>query len=178
MEFNQADQYYLKAIDFYPFDFEFVLENLQYALSHDDEHVQSWCLKGQIFMYHIKEYEEAKMCFTRALQANIYYPDAYKHLSKLYIWLGEYEQASKLIRFGKSVRGIDRSELLRNEALMHECKGDFKTAKIMLKRAQLLVVSTPGRTMMKQDIERLKEKIKVLKLEKKKRKKSRKTRKS
>jgi len=57
MELNQADQYYLKALDFYPNDFEFVLENLQYALSHDDEHAQSLCLKGQIFMFYLKEYE-------------------------------------------------------------------------------------------------------------------------
>jgi len=172
MELNQADQYYLKALDFYPNDFEFVLENLQYALSHDDEHAQSLCLKGQIFMFYLKEYDEAKLCFQKALQSNMYYPDVYKYLSSLYIWLGEYEKASKLIRFGKRVPGINQLVLLRNEAFIFEYQGDFKKARLILKRGHLLTQSAACRNVVKEDMARLKEKIKSIKHAQKKRKKS------
>ncbi len=169
MELNQADQYYLKALDYYPNDFEFVLENLQYALSYDDEHVQSLCLKGQIFMYYLKEYSEARRCFQLALQANMDYPDVYKHLSGLYIWLGEYDRAIKLIRYGKRVPGMNQLTLLRHEALIHEYQGDYKKARLILQRGHLLALSAACREAVKQDVTRLKEKIKSLKQAQKKR---------
>ena len=175
MELNQADQYYLKALDYYPFNFEFVLENLQYALSYDDKHVQSLCLKGQIFMYYIKEFEEAKLCFIKALERNMLYPDVYKHLSKLYIWLGAYDEAKRLIRYGKKVPGINHFELIRNEALLHECQGDYQLAKSKLRQASLLTHSSDCRERSKEDMARLKEKLKILKRSKKKGKKFSKT---
>ena len=167
MELNPADQYYLKAVDYYPFNFEFVIENLQYALSYDPEHTQSLCLMGRLFMYHMKEFEEAKVCFNRTLQSNINYPEAYKHLSKLHIWLGEFDRADKLIQFGKNIPGMNQIEMLRNEALMFECKGQFIRARSILKMARLKAISVQCRTDAKSDLSRVNEKIKMLKRRKK-----------
>lgn len=120
-------------------------------------------------MYYLKEYSEARRCFQLALQANMDYPDVYKHLSGLYIWLGEYDRAIKLIRYGKRVPGMNQLTLLRHEALIHEYQGDYKKARLILQRGHLLALSAACREAVKQDVTRLKEKIKSLKQAQKKR---------
>ena len=48
MGLSIADQYYVKAFDNYPFEIENTVENLSYALSYDEHHVQANCLMGQV----------------------------------------------------------------------------------------------------------------------------------
>jgi len=62
--------------------------------------------------------------------------------------------------------------LLRNEALIFEYQGDFKKARLVLKRGHLITQSAACRTGIKEDMARLKEKIKSIKHAQKKRKKS------
>ena len=68
MDLTLADQYYLKAVDNYPYCREFVVEKLNYAVSCDDEHLQALCLLGRLYMYELKEYRAALACLQKALQ--------------------------------------------------------------------------------------------------------------
>ncbi|WP_224994460.1 OprD family porin [Cesiribacter sp. SM1] len=47
MAVSLADQYYIRALNCYPYSPEDVLENLNYALSHDGGHARANCLIGR-----------------------------------------------------------------------------------------------------------------------------------
>lgn len=163
MDLSIGDQYYLKAKDYYPYNLEFVVENLNYALSYDDEHAPANCLQGLIYMYHLKDYQKALASFTVALQGDLNYIDTYKHASLLNIWLGNYEQAQKLIQYGLRVRGMDATILLSHQAYIHEYKGEFKQAKTILKKVKTLSINPYMIHKIEADLKRIKTKSKAFK---------------
>lgn len=168
MDLSIADQYYLKAKDYYPFWLEFVVENLNYALSYDDEHAPAYCLQGQLYMYQMKDYHKAVECFSKALQCDLNYVDTYKFYSLIRIWMGEYQKAESLIKYGLKVRGMDSTILLSHQAIIHEYKGEFEMAKRVLKRVKTLSVNTQMIEKIKIDLSRIKTKSKAFKTKRKK----------
>lgn len=138
MEITLADQYYLKAAASYPWNIAQALEKLNYALSYDDEHAQSWCLQGMIHMYSLKNYEKAESAFNVALRSDLNYVDTYKHLTLLKIWKGEMEKARKLMDFAIKVEGMEQSVILGLKAMVLEVQGGYKDAEEILKTARLL----------------------------------------
>lgn len=167
MDLSLADQYYIKALDNYPYNLEFAIENIQYALSYDNEHVQALCLLGQLYMYQMKDYGEAKSCFNQALKSDLNYPDTYKHLSQLYVWLGAYDQAEKLIQYGLKIAGMDRCILLRTLAIAYEYRGNLQQSKEILIKASLIAVNTRCIEAINTDLTRVKNKRKILSPKKK-----------
>lgn len=163
MSLSLADQYYVRALDNYPYNLEFVIENLQYALSCDEEHVQALCLTGVLYMYHIKDYEEAKRYFHESLCYNQHYTDTYKHLSLLYLWLGRYQKAEKIISSALRIPGMDRCSLLYLLALSYEYKGNFVQAKDLLKKVKLMAVEKNCIDTIDTSLERVKRKLKSIK---------------
>lgn len=161
MYLSLADQYYIKALDVYPYNLEYVMEHLQYALSYEEDHAQAVCLLGQIYMYQIKDYAYAIECLTRALHFDPNYPDTYKHLSQLHAWMGQYEQSEALIRQGMQVSGMDQFSLLRILALSHEYRGMLKQAKKIFRKAGIMAMTTENIDEKASDIKRVKCKIKA-----------------
>ena len=78
MSLTIADQYYLKAVDFYPYDLAQTTEALNYALSYDSEHSQANCLMGRLHMEVLKNFETAEQYFEAAIVSNLQYVDTYK----------------------------------------------------------------------------------------------------
>ena len=138
MEITLADQYYLKAMNSYPWRIADALENLNYALSYDENHAQAWCLQGIVHMYSLKNYSEAQAAFNKSIRADLSHVDAYKHLSLLKIWKGETERAYKLIDYALKLEGMDRAVMLGLKAMAMEIQGRFKTATDILETAKLL----------------------------------------
>jgi len=171
MDLNLADQYYLKASENYPYNLEFAIENLNYALSYDDEHPSANCLSGMIYMYQLKDFEQAAKCFYTALQSDINYPETYKHYSLLRLWQGEFERAQKIIDRGMQVIGMDKSALLIIQSNRHEWEGNFSEAKIVLLKAKLLSVDNGKIEEIDSHLSRIKDKLKTQKAIKKSRRK-------
>jgi tetratricopeptide (TPR) repeat protein len=163
MDITLADQYYLKALDSYPYCREFVIENLNYALSYDDKHAQALCLLGRLYMYELKEYRAAIACLQKALESDMNYPDTYKYLSLLKIWLSDYDGALKLINYGMKVEGMDISTLLLLKSLISECKGELDLAKTILKQAKLYSIDQELIDRIDRNIRRVKNKMKAMK---------------
>lgn len=138
MEITLADQYYLKAAVAYPWRIADALENLNYALSYEDEHAQAWCLHGMIHMYSLKNYKKAQASFNNAMSSDLNYVDTYKHLTLLKIWIGEIEKASKIIDYAIKVEAMDKSTILGLKAMILEVQGKFKEAEGILKSARLV----------------------------------------
>lgn len=163
MNLTIGDQYYLKARDYYPYNMEFVVENLNYALSYDDEHTQANFLLGKVYMYLMKDYGKATQCFEKVLRCNLDYADVYKHYSLLKIWLKDYDGARKLINYGEKVKGMDVSTLLILKAIIYECRGEYHQAKALLKRAKLYSIDVNTINKIKLNLTRVKDKIKTSK---------------
>ncbi|HPQ20842.1 MAG TPA: tetratricopeptide repeat protein [Saprospiraceae bacterium] len=162
MELSLADQYFLKAMDWYPWNLEFVTENLQYALSYDDEHSHAWCLMGMLYMYQFKNFESAKPCFEKALQHNHRNSEIYEHFILLNIWNANYDHAKKLIDFAIKIKGVDHCKLHRLHSKIEESEGKYKAATQLLKQATVVATSESCIAIIEQDIKRIKTKDKVL----------------
>jgi len=167
MELTLADQYYLKAETNYPYGIEEVVENINYALSYDDEHVQAHCLMGRIFMYQFKEYDQAAKCFSKILQFDLNFPDTYKYYSLLKIWQSDFEGALKLIDFGMKINGMDKASLLIHRGLVSECLGDFNQAKLLMEKALLFSIDNNSTEKANENLSRVKKKKKLLRLKRK-----------
>ena len=141
MEITLADQYYLKAVNSYPWKIADALENLNYALSYDDSHAQAWCLHGIVHMYSLKNYREAQASFDNALKSDMDYVDTYKHLTLLKIWKGEIEKAYKIISYAVKVEAMDKSTILGLKALIMEVQGRYVDAEGVLDSAKLLSIN-------------------------------------
>jgi len=160
MDLTIADQYYLKALDAYPFDLADTFENLNYAISYDDEHSPSYCLMGQLYMRYIKQYDKAEYYFNKALSHDLNYPETFRHFILLKIWLSEFSAAMKMIKYAHSIKGMSKALLYFYEANIHEYKGQLKECEIALKKAQDCCTDQDAETLVKKQIARLKAKVK------------------
>ena len=89
MAITLADQYYLKAVNEYGYDIEVSIENLNYALSYDPEHVGANCLMGQLYVEYFEDYEKAEAYFQAALSSNPQHITTCKQYCNLLIRLWE-----------------------------------------------------------------------------------------
>lgn len=173
MSLTIADQFYLKALDNYPWDLESSIENLNYALGYDD-HAQTNCLMGRLYMDYLKDYHLASEYFQQALLVDMYFIDTYKYFSLLKIWLGDYIGAKKLIQYGLKLKGMNPVILRSRMALIYECQGQLPLAKQSLRQAMMECLCEEQSAEIFQQLSRIKRKIKMQKAQVKLAKKSRK----
>jgi tetratricopeptide (TPR) repeat protein len=156
-----AYNFYLKASDYYPYNMEMVMENLNYALSYDENLCQANCLMGRVYMEILKDYIQAEYFFELALCASLEYPDTYKYYSLLMIWKGEYNKALKIIQFGLKVKGMNRAVLYQNKSILYELKGDFKKARDFMEVALKYCFNTCSSEIIEREVRRLNKKIRI-----------------
>lgn len=174
MGLSVADQYYLKATSSYPYDMEETLEQLNYALSCDPEHCQANCLMGRIFMYHLKQYDQAEYYFNQSIQSDMNYPESFKYLAVLNIWTGEYEKALKIMTYAFKIKGMNQCELLSYKALIYECTGRLSDCEVTLEKALDICLDPRFEEAIQKQVKRVKLKRKRLKKRRKKAKASQK----
>lgn len=134
---NAADKYYLKAKDYYPHNLEEVLEALDYGLSHDDTHAGLLVLQGRIYYRELSRFEAARENFELALYHDPLYIHAYYEYIRLAILIDDYTKAEKLVNKALKVRGIDKSRVYYNQALMLEKQMFYTRAIDSIKNAML-----------------------------------------
>jgi len=129
MEFGLADNYYLKALDYYPHDLEKVSENLNYALSYDPEHDGANALMAKLYAEVLEDYETARAYFDAAMASN---PKSIKTCRDFFwalIRSNKFEEASNLCDYLETLEDFSDPELYRMKALVAELLGDFEKAK-------------------------------------------------
>ena len=135
MSITTADQYYLKALDNYPYELEEAIENVQYSLSSDQEHAGANCLMGQICIYYLDNANMAEYYFEQALVCEIEYKATYYHFSFMLIQQGKLEKAERLLQFALTIEGISVSLIYHRMAILLEKRKQFKLAKRFIKNA-------------------------------------------
>jgi len=165
MSLTLADQYFLKASDYYAHDMEQTVESLNYALSYDEMHPAANCLMGRLLMEKLKRFSEALHCFERALIEDPKYVDTYKYYSQLLIWMGKLDKAEKIIKQGMTKTGMPKLIMIKRLANVLEVKGKIKQAILENKRGRLLSTGQFDYDYFHGEIKRLKQKCKKAKKE-------------
>jgi tetratricopeptide (TPR) repeat protein len=125
-----VDKYIFQALDNYPFWLEGTIESLDYALSYNEKNTTALCLYGRVQTEQLQDYEEAKRYFQEALAINIYAVSVYPYYLDALILNEDYEEASKLIDFALTIKGVDKvSIMLKKELLFPKKKVKPKKGK-------------------------------------------------
>lgn len=160
MDANLLSNYVLKAIDAYPYDLEETVENLNYALSYEANNAYALYLMGRLQAEQFGNYEKAKTYFAEALANKMDFIKVYPRYILVLLWNEDYDEAQKLIDFAKTVKAVNKGELLVLQAQLFECRQEFKKALKTFKKAKFLVYNNSYIWFIDSEIKRVKDKIK------------------
>jgi tetratricopeptide (TPR) repeat protein len=158
MYLSLADQYYLQALDHYPYCLTDAIAALGYALSYDENHPQAHCLMGRLMMEKVKDYDVAAHHFEISLLNGPGFVDTYKYYSMLQIWLGKYDKAEAIIRRGLKVPGMETAALKYNRAILHETRGNLERALKEISHVIQITSNPAAQVYLEAELERMKRK--------------------
>lgn len=136
-----VDKYTFQALDNYPYWLEGTIESLDYALSYDAKNTMALGLYGRIYAEQLLDYETAKQYFQEALGVNIHSIAVYPHYIQTLLLNEDYEEASKLIDFALTIKGINKAEILLKKVLLLERTNEVKQALQFLKEVKISTFS-------------------------------------
>jgi len=157
-----ADKYYIKALDQYPFNLEEAIENLNYALSYNDEHTGANYLMGKVHQEHLEDFSKAEFYYVRALAGNPNDLNVCMAYISLLIAVKQFEKAQKLITYSNKLKGVDLARTYSLEALISENKRDYENALLLLKDAKLEAYNQDCIDYLDKEIKRVKMKKKLI----------------
>jgi hypothetical protein len=170
----------LKAIDAYPYELQETVENLNYALSYENDNAYALYLMGCLQAEQFKDFEKAKYYFAEALANKMDFIKVYPEYILVLIWNHDFDEAQKLIDFAQTIKGVGKGELLVLQASLFECQEAYKKALKTFKKAKLFVYNNDYTSFINSEINRVKNKLKPKKKKssKSKNKKNRKQKKN
>ncbi len=157
-----ADQYYIKALDQYPYSLEEAIENLGYALSHNSEHSGANYLMGKLHQEQMNNLQKAEEYYIKAVASN---PDDLNvciDYVLLLIILKEYDKAQKLIVYTNKLKGIDLSKIYSLRALIYEHQHDYEKALSLYQEARLEAYDDDCMSRLNNEIKKVKMKKKLI----------------
>ena len=167
---KNIDKYLFQALDNYPYSLEETVESLDYALSYDAKNTTALCLYARIEAEQLQNYEGAKNYFQEALAITIDAVAVYPYYLETLLLNEDYEEASKLIDFALTIKGINKKAILLKKVQLLERQQNIKEALQLLKEVKLF--SFDSETYEVEQLEtRLKAKKELLQPKKKSKKK-------
>lgn len=157
-----ADQYYIKALDYYPYSLEDVMENLNYALSYDGEHARANCLMGRFYLEQLREHERAEHYFQAALACDPQHADSCEHYARLLVEMRNWAKAQKLLDYARKLPAARLAQLLQLEAQLQEQQHKFAEAKALLRTAMLETFDAGLMETLEVDLKRVERKERML----------------
>lgn len=134
---KNTDKYLFQALDNYPYWLEGTSEALDYALSYDEKNTTALCLYARIEAEQLQNYEAAKNYFQEALAINIDAVAVYPYYLETLLLNEDYEEASKLIDFALTIKGINKMAILLKKVQLLERQQKIKEAIKVMKEVKL-----------------------------------------
>lgn len=134
---KNTDKYLFQALDNYPYSLEETIESLDYAMSYDSKNTTALCLYGRIQTEQLQNYEASKTFFQEALAINIDAVAVYPYYLETLLLNEDYEEASNLIGFALTIKGIDKMAILLKRVQLLERQHKIKAAIKVLKEVRL-----------------------------------------
>ncbi len=175
---KNIDKYLFQALDNYPYSLEETVESLDYALSYDAKNTTALCLYARIEAEQLQNYEAAKNYFQEALAITIDAVAVYPYYLETLLLNEDYEEATKLIDFALTIKGINKKAILLKKVQLFERQQNIKGALQLLKEVKLFsfdnetyeVEQLETRLKAKKELQQPKKKSKKKKTDKKKNK--------
>lgn len=158
-----ADQYYLKAMDNYPWDLEEVVENLTYALSYDNEHVGANSLMGKFYMEQIHDYALAESYFQAALATDPRNLNVCLDYGVLLIMMKAFGKAERVIEYLMGFKDADLARVNHLIGLFYEYQYQYESAIAFYEDAIFESYNEEATNHLNGEIKRVKEKQKLRK---------------
>jgi tetratricopeptide (TPR) repeat protein len=168
---KNTDKYLFQALDNYPYSLEETIESLDYAMSYDAKNTTALCLYARIQTEQLQNYEAAKTYFQEALAINIDAVTVYPYYLETLLLNEDYEEASKLIDFALTIKGINKMAILLKKVQLLERQHKIEEAIKVMKEVKLASFANDSFEIDEVD-NRLKAKKDLLKPKKKSKKKS------
>lgn len=156
-----ADKYYLKALDYYPFNLEEVSEALEYGLSHDETHAGLLCMQAVVYHRYLKDNDGAAYYFSLTVYHHPGYAEGYYGYLEYLLDIDDLAAAGRLLLKAKKVKGISMARLHYLESLMLEKSGMYTEASTTLKKAIQLCTDNKSYEKYREERERIKQKAKA-----------------
>ncbi len=157
-----ADQYYIKALDQYPYSLEEAIENLGYALSQNNEHAGANYLMGKLHQEQMNDFAKAEQFYLKALAGNPDDLNVCMAYILLLIIVKEYDKAKNLITYANKLKGVDLSKTFSYQALICESQQDYEKALALFKEARLEAFNEESMSHLNNEIKRVKMKRKYV----------------
>lgn len=154
-----VDKYIFEALDNYPYSLVETIESLDYALSYDDKNTMALCLYGRVQADQLFKYEEAKEFFQQAISININAIEVYSYYINTLVLNEDYVEATKLIDFALTIKGINKVEILLKKVMLLESQKKIKQALKTLKVARLETLSNEYDFLIEETEKRLNKKV-------------------
>lgn len=135
------DKYLFQALDNYPYSLEETIASLDYALSYNSKNPLALCLYGRVHAEQLQDYEEAKHYFQEALAINLNAVSVYPYYLDTLILNEDYNEATQLIAFALTIKGIDKVAIMLKKVVLLEKQSSLKAAFAYLKEIKLLSIS-------------------------------------
>jgi tetratricopeptide (TPR) repeat protein len=171
------DKYLFQAMDNYPYCLQETLESLEFSLSYNDKNTMALCLYGRILSEQLQDYEEAKLYFQEAITININALEIYPFYIHTLILNEDYAEATKLINFSLTIKGINKVVILIKKAMLQEIQCNYKEALETFKEIKKIVINDYFKDNIEDSEKRIKSKMEKLKKDKPKKDKSKKKKK-
>ena len=155
-----AYQYYVKALDCYPYNLEEVQENLHYALSYDPEHFESNLLQARFLGYELRLFEDCMEHVELCISHN---PSDYRPFvigSYALLMLNKFQRAQKMLDHAFKLHHRGSGMIYQRQALLHEMQGNIAEAKKELKKALKVSIYSDEHTCFNASLERVNSKLK------------------
>jgi len=95
MGLSLSEQYFIRAVDEYPYNLEEVFRNIELVLTNDKRHAGALCLLARIYHEQLERHEEADQYFRKSLSANPRYAPAFAHFIAFLLEIGEVDEAEQ-----------------------------------------------------------------------------------
>jgi Tfp pilus assembly protein PilF len=154
-----AETYFLKAQDKYPLNLAETFEALNYALSYDDEHIQSNLMLAEIYVEYMNQPDAAESHFHAALMAGTNNFSVYLRYAYFLLDQNRLEEAEKAIDYAENLKGVDLAVLIRMRANIAEKRFAYKKALKLLQSARCHAYNDHFMALLRSDIRRIKQKM-------------------
>lgn len=166
-----AMNYYVKALDNYPYNLPDAMEALDYALSYDPDFPDAHYLMGRLYMEYMNDFEQARSHFEHALYADVNHILTYYAFLNWTVLLKDVKTGNRLLKYAKKIPGVNQPALFHKEALLLEVEGEFEQAVKLLKKGKKMSICDNDFYFLERERKRIKRKITTKKTGGKKKKK-------
>ena len=133
---KNINQYVFKAMEDFDYNIEYAAEALGYALAYDESNTMALTLMGRLYAEKLYDYETAIDYFKQALAERVNAFEVYQpYLDTLFI-NEDFKEASDFIDFAFSVKGVNKSMLYMNKAVLKERLFQYEEAMQLIKEAE------------------------------------------